>query len=294
MCDVRVFAPSVGDVTSSASAPPAPGFHDLPARLQVTPAGTNAAPRTAAQVLAQFRDEGCTCGFCLPSLPRVVYINLDRRVDRAAPVERRLHDAFLTAERFAGFDAAAPENAAAVEGCGEYAQCRGQVGCQRSHVGVLQAAIDKGWGSVMVLEDDFAFRPAVDKQLVPYLLAAPLHAMGRWDVFGVSLNLIDYDAVTSPPALLAGRVTYKIQQIRDAQTTGGYIVNRHYMEAVRRAFADCPVATGGYDASIDFCWKHLQPDAGWFTLRPQLGRQTASVSDIEMEAVDYSTMPGMS
>jgi hypothetical protein len=122
MCDVRVFAP------------PAPG--------------AGSAPLTAAQVAAQFKEEGCTCGFCLP-LPRAVYINLDRRHDRLVAMQKHLHESFLSAQRVSGFDASRPSNAAASAGC-SFSECKGQVGCQRSHVAVLQAAIAAGWESVMV------------------------------------------------------------------------------------------------------------------------------------------------
>ena len=95
------------------------------------------------------------------------------------------------------------------------------------------------------------------------------------------------------PSTATDTPSHQVQKIMNAQTTGGYIVNKHYMETLRRAFADCNVIKGGYGVAIDTCWKKLQPAGNWYTLQPQLGMQISSMSDIQGYVVDYETMSGM-
>jgi hypothetical protein len=79
-----------------------------------------------------------------------------------------------------------------------------------------------------------------------------------------------------------------VQKIVSALTTGGYIVNKHYMPTVLEAFTNCNI-THDYRTAIDSCWRKLQPEGNWFSLRPQIGTQSMSMSDIEGKLVDYTT-----
>jgi len=73
----------------------------------------------------------------------VVYINLDRRVDRRVQIEAEIAKvAFPNAEirRFAAIE----EKLA---------------GCVKSHMEVMKMAVEKNWENVLVLEDDFVWEP---------------------------------------------------------------------------------------------------------------------------------------
>lgn len=82
--------------------------------------------------------------------PQIVVINLDRRRDRWANVEKQLqilHMPVSAVHRFSAVD------------CEKDPQyCTPIQACTASHAAVLQMAVDKGWDHVLIFEDDFEVR----------------------------------------------------------------------------------------------------------------------------------------
>ena len=71
----------------------------------------------------------------------IFYINLDKRQDRYAEIEKEFSDMNLSCERFAGIVHPAS----------------GLVGCGLSHLAVLKLAKERNYENILIFEDDFTF-----------------------------------------------------------------------------------------------------------------------------------------
>jgi glycosyl transferase family 25 len=195
-------------------------------------------------------------------IDRVVYINLDRRTDRRAEMEAELARLRLPAwERFS-----------AVE------HHHGRIGCTLSHLAVLQRAQQEGWGSVLILEDDFigtVTPEAWEDNLAQFFAVVP-----QYDVLMLSYNLLH----GTPHNAVVGRV-------QNAQTTAGYLVHRRFygplMATMQAGLRRLQLHPHAHSFALDIFWKRVQPSSQWFYLLHRLGKQRASYSDIEHRVVDY-------
>lgn len=190
----------------------------------------------------------------------VVYINLDERVDRREQIEGVLSLLGVSGERFA----AIPH---------EY----GAYGCGQSHLAVLKAARDRGWRSVLVLEDDF--EPVVPAEEFWRTIRSCIAEVPDWQVFMITYN-----------PLQMRRHSDDVNEMVHARTASAYIVRAEVYDdlinlwewALPRLLAELNL----YFA-IDEVWRTLQQEGGWFGSVRQIGRQRPSWSDIEKKFVDY-------
>ena len=180
------------------------------------------------------------------------YINLDHRTDRRAEVEKEFEEKGLTVERFPAT---------------QYSP--GAIGCNLSHIGVLNLAKERGYESVMIFEDDFQF--LVSKSEWDDLIAK---LPASYDVVMISYNL-----VASTPH------DETFNRVQEVQTTSGYIVHsRFYDKLIARweegakLFMQNPTLDWIY--ILDQYWKPLQPEAEWFAYKVRIGKQRHSFSDI--------------
>ena len=180
------------------------------------------------------------------------YINLDHRTDRRAEVEKEFEEKGLTVERFPAT---------------QYSP--GAIGCNLSHIGVLNLAKERGYESVMIFEDDFQF--LVSKSEWDDLIAK---LPTSYDVVMISYNL-----VASTPH------DDTFNRVREVQTTSGYIVHSRFYDRLiarweegARLFMQNPTMDWVY--ILDQYWKPLQPDAEWFAYKVRIGKQRHSFSDI--------------
>jgi len=75
------------------------------------------------------------------NIDKIIYINLDKRIDRRTDIEKELNDFGLEYERFQ-----------AIETPGF-----GILGCGQSHLAVLKLAKERGYKNILIFEDDFTF-----------------------------------------------------------------------------------------------------------------------------------------
>ncbi|HMA48591.1 MAG TPA: hypothetical protein VKP60_02495 [Magnetospirillaceae bacterium] len=203
-------------------------------------------------------------------------INLDKRPDRMADC-RANEGQFLYPEFFI------PRLSAVADA--DF----GAVGCGKSHIAALADAFTrKAAPYCMIVEDDFDFlRPA------PELFAtlAQMRSTGlHWDVLMLAgTHVVPLEQPAQAPYLL---------RIFEAQSTSGYVVNRHYIPLLMNCFAETVGQlerfrnagaryTIGSRFAIDMAWKHLQRRDHWFIANPAFGHQRAGFSDIEGKVEDY-------
>jgi len=191
----------------------------------------------------------------MESIGRVVYINLDERVDRKQQIQQELATVFPEVERFAAIK-----------------QANGGIGCSMSHIAVLERAKASGWPSVLIVEDDFAWRnKEAGLPVLEQLLKKP---------FDVIILTGTY--VTADPKTL---------RLTSCQTTTAYVVAAAYYDTLLANFREGLAgleATGNYPTyALDQYWKRLQAKDHWFIVQPILGVQRPSYSNIEARDVNY-------
>jgi len=181
-------------------------------------------------------------------IEKIVYINLEHRTDRKAEIEKELE--IIPAEKVLRFNAISDSNRA--------------FGCTKSHIAVIEMAIDKGWSSVLVLEDDASWcnfereYPILEK-----LVQQP------YDV--ICLGALGY----SNP---------KTHRLIQGQTTTAYLVHSHYYPTLLNNFREALQKK----RALDQYWKLLQKTDMWYRVR--LMYQRPSFSDICNCNVDYKSM----
>lgn len=194
----------------------------------------------------------------------VLYINLDKRPDRRAEIEHELSRMGLSGERIAGVDTAP----------------HGYIGCATSHINALKTAREKGWENVLIVEDDFQF--IVDRDTLDRVFRAFQTHGFTYDVLFLAYNLMGQHMLLDH---IRGRATC-------VQTASGYIVHRRYYDTLIHHLEE------GLEKLIethdptrytnDQYWKSLQPIHEWYFMRPRIGIQRPSYSDIECRHVQYN------
>ena len=192
----------------------------------------------------------------METIGRVVYINLDERVDRKQQIQQELATMFPVVERFAAIK-----------------RIPGSIGCTMSHIAVLERAKAEGWPSVLIVEDDFAWRnKEAGLPVLEQLLKAP------YDVIVLTATYIE---------TVVGSL-----RLKSCQTTTAYVVAAAYYDTLLANFKEGLVgleSTGHSPTyAIDQYWKRLQSRDRWFIVQPILGVQRPSFSDIEGRVVNYS------
>lgn len=224
-------------------------------------------------------------------VPHLVYINLERRVDRRASIETQAAVLGWPPERVHRLNATADAN--------------GLVGCFDSHRRALQLATDAGWPAVIVLEDDAVFRDLrhTRAQLCAFrrwdaAAAAQPPARPPWDV--VLLSGIRREVVAEAPVPGAGGPAPWSLSLRRAaryQTTAGYMVARHYLPTLVASAArsvELLRAEPGAHAwhAWDQRWKAHQETDAWLHFEPMLADQAPGRSDITGLDADYAAAYG--
>jgi glycosyl transferase family 25 len=183
---------------------------------------------------------------------KVVYINLDKRTDRRADMERMLSSFGSKVVRYAAHETNP-----------------GFVGCMQSHVGVLELALRSGWKNVLIFEDDVAW-----------------HNFHEGYVLAEHLASQPYDVIHFGPSQSNRDVKYDKSTMRlyDGQSASGYLVNNHYIQKLldhNRVGLSNLINTN--DESLfgaDQWWKSLMRQDNWYAILPVLVYQKPGFSDI--------------
>jgi len=189
-------------------------------------------------------------------IDKVVYINLDRCPERNKKMKEILKPFGDKVLRF---------NAINIPG-------KGWLGCSKSHVGVLEMAIENKWKNVLVLEDDIEWnRNEISYKNLQNILNT------NWDVilFGGSWSRFDTNS-------------YKLIS---SHATSSYLVNSNYFETLLHNFKEgCALLENeyGYKFTIDRHWQPLIEKDNWFLIVPNIFYQGQGFSCIDNKNVDYT------
>ena len=176
----------------------------------------------------------------------VLYINLDKRTDRKEHIEKQL-EGFKNVKRIRAVET--PDN--------------GYLGCVLSHVFALEEAIQKGYGEVLIVEDDFEWI-SKDKFVYPE---------ADFDVCLLEC-LVKKDEFFS----------WTHRKVSDAEHTGGYIVKSHFYTILRDCFMESYnnlLRENVRDYYLDIYWKRLQKTYTFITPSEKIGKQIEGYSDIQ-------------
>lgn len=193
------------------------------------------------------------------------YINLDHRKDRKQHIENQLEQLRIT-DNITRFNAIKNMN--------------GRIGCSLSHLKCLQMAKEANWECVMILEDDILFM--LPNDFVENVNSFFSNKKNKWDVLLLAGNNL-------PPFQVNDGASIRVSH---CQTTTGYIVKRHYYDAlilnikegIAKLMRD---PEHHYYYAIDKYWLHLQKQDRWMLLVPITVVQKPDYSDIEKKYTDY-------
>jgi len=193
------------------------------------------------------------------------YINLDHRTDRKQHIESQLEQIRMTGN-ITRFNAIKNAN--------------GRIGCSLSHLKCLQMAKEAKWESVMILEDDILFM--LPDKFVENANSFFSNKQNKWDVLLLAGNNL-------PPFETNDGVSI---QVSHCQTTTGYIVKRHYYDALISNIKEgitklMKEPEHHYYYAVDKYWLQLQKQDRWMLLIPIIVVQKPDYSDIEKKYTDY-------
>ena len=192
-------------------------------------------------------------------IEKVVYINLNERVDRRTAVE---------AELLKVFPAEKVERFAAIR------NKMGAIGCSLSHIAVLERAKAEGWANVLVVEDDMVWNTESLSESAAHI--ARTVTREAWDLIMFGACYVD----CTPEG-----------RIRSAQTSTCYLIRQEYYDTLianLRESVSGLIRGGDYKVfALDQFWKRLQPRDRWWVALPMACYQCPGFSDIEGCVVDY-------
>jgi GR25 family glycosyltransferase involved in LPS biosynthesis len=144
---------------------------------------------------------------------------------------------------------------------------RGVVGCKLSHIAVIQIAKERGYKSILILEDDALFNPSFSTVLSDVIEQS---RKLDWEMLYLGANY-------SEPGVA---LTSLLKRCTGAYTTSSYIIKSPLFDIVINSI-NTPV-------EIDtFYVKHIQPNYICLGVSPNIMCQMPSHSDISNEFTDY-------
>lgn len=198
----------------------------------------------------------------MENIHKVMYINLDRRIDRRAEIEFELANYGIDGERFPAIH-----------------NNSGIIGCGMSHLEVLERARREGWENVLILEDDFTF--VVSKEEFNEELRKFFDMKIPYDVL-----MISYYLLKSAP------YNDTICRTLEAQTASGYIIHSRFYDTIiqnlKEGLEQLIATNHHWIYANDQYWKSLQPKSEWFCLNRRIGIQRPGYSDLMGRVVAYN------
>jgi glycosyl transferase family 25 len=212
-------------------------------------------------------------------LDAIIYINLEHRLDRKKSIINEMQKVGCPNEKIFRINAVLNK------------QC-GHIGCAQSHIMALELAINNNWDQVLILEDDFLF--AQDKLFVNQQINSILDL--KWDVIMLSMGHRKVSDSEYP----------QLWNVQRASTTAGYLIRKHYYETLLLNFKESlttmekqlsehikkytimkkPPPKLNYCCAIDQHWGLLQKKDLFYCFKPEMGKQSNSISDNNC-SIDY-------
>jgi glycosyl transferase family 25 len=195
-------------------------------------------------------------------IDHIIYINLDKRVDRKEQIEGELKKFNLTNyERFSAIE-----------------NKNGAIGCSKSHLEVIKLAKKRGYKNILVLEDDFQFIVSKEKFN---------QQINKLSNINFDVCLLAYNT----PNLYKSEYPF-LYKIKDAQTASGYLIQAHYYDTLidcwEKAIKLFEETNDDTKYTCDQSWKKLQEKNNWYCFKTRMGKQRESYSDIQKGVVNYN------
>lgn len=155
------------------------------------------------------------------------------------------------------------------------------VGCAQSHLNIYKDAIEKGYKTIIILEDDF----------MPIIETSEL--LSRWNYFvehypDFNICQLSYNDKTPGEPIDSSGLVLKSNNV---QTASGYVIRLSFCEKITpKIQASIDSLKNGEDSNlhaIDQTWKSFQSiENKWYLLK-RCGYQRADYSDLEKRFVNY-------
>jgi len=218
--------------------------------------------------LSQLRTSSRGGGFRSLNLP-VFVINLESRMDRLYQINNVLGSLGL---------GSTPK---IINGIPH--KC-GILGSGLSHALAMSGCIDSNATACAVFEDDFELvvDPAEANTAVERFFQ---NQPASWEVLMLSANAVI-------PFIPSNEFSH-LEVVTEAMTASGYVIHRSFAMTLLQTFVQAAYHLNKSKCSQaryahDILWKELQWSQKWFALKPLIGKQRASYSDIEKREVDYN------
>ena len=197
-------------------------------------------------------------------IDKIIYINLNKRVDRRELIEKELSNYNLDYERFEAIE------------CTDF----GTHGCGLSHLSVFKIAKERNYKNILVLEDDFEF--IVTKEVFEQNLTEFFESNIDYNVCMLSYNLNDFLEMDNSV----------VNKILFSQTASGYIVNSNYynvlIELYEWAMHLLMSTRQHWIYANDIVWEKYQRNDNWVYFKNRIGNQRAGFSDNSNNYSDYN------
>jgi glycosyl transferase family 25 len=191
---------------------------------------------------------------------KIVYINLEHRVDRKEHIEAKLLQ-YVNTDKIIRFNAVKHKN--------------GAVGCGLSHIAVLEMAIAENWDNVFIAEDDLTWTDEF---------------INGYDILEKIIRN-NYDTIVLGGTFIKSyKNSFKLISCNCALA---YIVNKSYYQTLITCFKNA--VEGLIQTSeepiyaIDQAWKTLQNQDNWYIIKPNMCIQMPGYSNIQNDFKDYTT-----
>lgn len=195
-------------------------------------------------------------------IDKIIYINLEKRLDRKTSVEKELL-LYFPQEKIIRFNA--------------FEEIIGPIGCTKSHIGAIEMAIENKWENCLIVEDD-----------IEWIKEPKFTEM--YNVF-VKLFKNPFDMILLNSNNMR-RCDMKTYRVTIGSSTGAYLCHHTYYPKLLENFKKGLELlieyrkTNKLDGNRPFCeynideyWKKLQPKDRWYSVVPSLCIQKDGYSD---------------
>lgn len=194
-------------------------------------------------------------------------INLDDRPERMAQAQAEFDRLGLKVERMP----AVKGNPSGIE----TALLPNEVGCKLSHMHCITEAAKRSWNSVLVFEDDVAFRDNANELFTQYIDQVPLD----WAIIYLGGNHWGWNLGEKDKPQLE-KITENVYRTRNTLTTHAYVIKWSvWLDAIAEMSAT--------DKPVDVVYGEIQKRHPVYALRPNLAWQRDGWSDINNRKCNY-------
>jgi GR25 family glycosyltransferase involved in LPS biosynthesis len=201
----------------------------------------------------------------------IFYINLENRADRNEHFLKEISSLVSDPAKIVRIDAIKNN--------------MGALGCSYSHIKAIEEfEKNPNWTTCIIFEDDFTFRnkdPIVNNDSLKNFF----NNFPEWDIMCLAHNpkVFVYDNTHDE----------KIVRVKETVTTSGYCLHKRFAATLKQNF----IESSSYMNQLGICihllcldeyWKKLQPISNWYAMKPAMGYQYSSFSDVSQVMTEYN------